>query len=78
MYLVLVTSLRCTRRLAKRIYVPLPDADARRALIGHLMSKHAVGGGAGGKVSAAQLERIVGITEGYSGSDLSAVSHRLL
>eukprot|EP01034_Spumella_vulgaris_P026162 gene26162-32697_t len=64
------------RRLAKRIYVPLPDPDSRRALITRLLIKHSAGGPTGGKqLSSSQLERIVQITEGYSGSDLSAVCH---
>jgi SpoVK/Ycf46/Vps4 family AAA+-type ATPase len=61
------------RRLTKRIYVPLPDAEAREALIRHLMVKHQ------GKDAARMLEdrkamaRIVLMTQGYSGSDLTAV-----
>lgn len=54
--------------------MPLPDPDSRRALITRLLAKHSAGGPSGGKrLSDAQLERIVQISEGYSGSDLSAV-----
>ena len=59
------------RRLAKRIYVPLPDSIARKALITHLLSKQ---GASGGSIQSKELDRIVTLTEGYSGSDLSAVS----
>lgn len=62
------------RRLAKRIYVPLPDSDSRRALITHLLNKHSAAGSKGRPTDAAQLERIVRMTDGYSGSDLSAVN----
>ena len=62
------------RRLAKRIYVPLPDAESRRALVSHLLIKHMKqGSGSGEPVRKALLDRIVSLTEGYSGSDLSAV-----
>lgn len=95
------------RRLSKRIYVPLPEKEARRQLIMHLLTKQqeaaqiaeanaeatppvtaasalsavnpfsrtpAPKEGAV-KLTVAQLERIVSITNGYSGSDLSAVCH---
>ena len=63
------------RRLAKRIYVPLPDIDSRTALVTHLLNKHSSGsGGKMKRMDQAQLQRIVLMTEGYSGSDLSAVS----
>ena len=123
------------RRMVKRIYVPLPDNDARRALVSHLIDKHhklsgkispssgglvgcsstetaivdtessklstlsqlhnvltgnprslvpskptkpdrllPVDDNDGGEIGERQLNRIVEITEGYSGSDLNAVS----
>jgi spastin len=58
------------RRMVKRIYVPLPEAESRASLIRHLLSKQ---GPAGQHMSASQLNAIVSMTEGYSGSDLSAV-----
>lgn len=81
------------RRLAKRVYVPLPDAAARRALILRLFSKH--GGasaaptaetesafsfvkrvaGLSGDGEEADLQRVLAATDGYSGSDLSALCH---
>eukprot|EP01038_Epipyxis_sp_PR26KG_P010654 gene10654-14308_t len=57
------------RRLAKRIYVPLPDEDTRTALILHLLSKQT---GKGNSIDSKKLNRIVTMTSGYSGSDLTA------
>ena len=64
------------RRLVKRIYVPLPDADARGSLINHMMVKHTKGGGTE-RISQdpALFARIVHMTQGYSGSDLTAVRY---
>ena len=103
------------RRLVKRIYIPLPDEEARHALISHLLNKQqqaqiaakaASGGtattttssnnnssssngsgveGVAGAIgsaaapaetnllSAREMSRLVKMTEGYSGSDLTAV-----
>lgn len=62
------------RRLVKRIFVPLPDAEARQALIMHMMQKHGKGGGTESVTHDRQiLARIVHMTQGYSGSDLTAV-----
>lgn len=57
------------RRLPKRVYVPLPDAAARAALVGRLLSADPAGCG----LSAADLDRVVASTRGYSGSDLHAL-----
>ena len=61
------------RRLVKRIYVPLPDGDSRRALIAHLMRKQGAGGAAMLTNNAGSLDHVVAATAGYSGSDLTAV-----
>jgi len=67
-----------TRRMVKRVYIPLPDAASRTALIRHLLA---------GKpqedqrqntsnqiaLSEADIEEIVARTEGLSGSDLAAL-----
>lgn len=59
----------------KRIFVPLPDAEARTALISHMLGKHVKGGGTERVLHDAHiLARIVHMTQGYSGSDLTAVS----
>ncbi|XP_051148153.1 uncharacterized protein LOC127263169 isoform X2 [Andrographis paniculata] len=55
------------RRLVKRIYIPLPDKNARRLLL-----KHKLKGGAF-SLPDRDLERLVAETEGYSGSDLQAL-----
>lgn len=55
------------RRLVKRIYIPLPDPDARRALIIGLLT------GQKAKLSDADLSKLIKSTEGYSGSDLKAL-----
>jgi spastin len=53
--------------LVKRIYVPFPDADARRALLRNLLK------GEDYSLQGAELERLVQDTDGYSGSDLHAL-----
>lgn len=95
------------RRLVKRIYIPLPDNDARSGLIKHLVRKHLNGTSqqpqqaapssssmfssilgsrsSSSNISAnadavhgfseTDIRKMVLITEGYSGSDLSAVCH---
>lgn len=50
------TSLQVRRRLPKRIYVPLPDAAGRRAMVQHLLQgqRHAL--------TARDLDRVVAAT----------------
>jgi len=55
------------RRLPRRIYVPLPDAEGRAALLTRLLSGEAF------RLPAADLCRLVVQTDGYSGSDLAAL-----
>eukprot|EP00850_Spirogloea_muscicola_P010000 SM000057S18430 [mRNA] locus=s57:528624:533983:- [translate_table: standard] len=55
------------RRLVKRIYIPLPDAQGRQALLAHLLRGQAF------NLPDAQVNKIVAQTEGYSGSDLRAL-----
>jgi len=54
------------RRMARRLYIPLPDRQARRGMLQSLLrdQKHALG--------EAELERIVDLLDGYSGSDVYA------
>jgi spastin len=76
------------RRLVKRIYIPLPDADGRTAILTHLLqgsssssrpgSRPNSGGGSKPPgvrhaLSRRDFERIVASTEGYSASDLTAL-----
>eukprot|EP00246_Nothoceros_aenigmaticus_P000276 TRINITY_DN1041_c0_g3_i1.p1 TRINITY_DN1041_c0_g3~~TRINITY_DN1041_c0_g3_i1.p1 ORF type:complete len:143 (-),score=17.99 TRINITY_DN1041_c0_g3_i1:174-602(-) len=56
------------RRLVKRIYVPLPDSEARLAIFINLLK------GVSSQVTAGTgLERLVDDTKGYSGSDIRAL-----
>ncbi|CAB1116306.1 unnamed protein product [Ectocarpus sp. CCAP 1310/34] len=52
------------RRLSRRVYVPLPDPPARKALISGLLGQQK------GNIKGAALASLVDMTEGYSGSDL--------
>jgi vacuolar protein-sorting-associated protein 4 len=53
------------RRFEKRIYIPLPDAHARRELLDHKLAAASV------ELSDAHRASIVARTEGFSGADLS-------
>jgi spastin len=55
------------RRLVKRIYIPLPDSNARSLLLKHKLK------GQQFSLPSADLDRLVKETEGYSGSDLQAL-----
>ncbi|KAI3504343.1 hypothetical protein L1887_32938 [Cichorium endivia] len=55
------------RRLVKRIYIPLPDANVRKNLLKHKLKGQAF------SLPGGDLERLVKDTEGYSGSDLQAL-----
>ncbi|KAI1309957.1 hypothetical protein EDD11_003972 [Mortierella claussenii] len=56
------------RRFVKRIYIPLPEPETRRGLLTKLLS------GQDYHLSAAEMQRLVQQTEGYSGSDLTALA----
>jgi spastin len=71
LFLALLSSSNSIRRLPKRIYVPLPDNESRKALISHLLKKQ--GPSASHLLQDRELSRIVQLTEGYSGSDLAAL-----
>ena len=53
------------RRLTKRIYIPLPEHEARCALIANLLAKQNT------SFSSEDLEEVSQMTRGYSGSDLA-------
>lgn len=53
------------RRFEKRIYVPLPDTEARRALLKHSLK------GATCSIGQKTIEQIVQRTEGFSGADMA-------
>ncbi|KAK4872352.1 hypothetical protein RN001_014381 [Aquatica leii] len=56
------------RRFPKRVYVTLPDADTRCKLLSKLLSKQ------GCTLSPKEPKRLATLTEGYSGSDLTALA----
>ncbi|CAN1308300.1 spast [Linum perenne] len=55
------------RRLVKRIYIPLPDENVRRLLFKHKLKGQAF------SLPGKDLEKLIKVTEGYSGSDLQAL-----
>lgn len=56
------------RRFTKRIYVGLPDGETRILLLRRLLSRH------GSPLAPEELRRLAILTEGYSGSDLTALA----
>lgn len=77
------------RRMPKRIYVPLPEGETREALVRQMMRKHSgererereasshsASSSSSGvfQLSEKDIQEIVKRTEGFSGSDLTAVS----
>ena len=55
------------RRLVKRLYIPLPNEDARKHLVLNLLKTH------NHSLLDADLDIIVSKSNGYSGSDLHAL-----
>ncbi|KAG0079742.1 hypothetical protein BGZ93_001848 [Podila epicladia] len=56
------------RRFVKRIYIPLPEPETRLGLLKKLLQ------GQDYKLSATEFQNLVQYTEGYSGSDLTALA----
>ncbi|KAI9283106.1 P-loop containing nucleoside triphosphate hydrolase protein [Umbelopsis sp. AD052] len=56
------------RRFAKRIYIPLPSAEARLALLQHLLKNQDF------NISASEANDIVQRSEGYSASDMNELA----
>ncbi|MBN3273422.1 SPAST protein, partial [Polyodon spathula] len=56
------------RRFAKRVYVALPSEETRLKLMKNLLGKH------GNPLSQKELVQLAKMTEGYSGSDLTALA----
>lgn len=56
------------RRFVKRLYIPLPDDDSRKALLKTLLKDvfH--------KIDSTHLEQLTQRTEGYSGADIRSLS----
>lgn len=53
------------RRMARKVYIPLPDSKAREALVKHMLMSQKV------NLPAREMARLVAMTEGYSCSDLT-------
>uniref|UniRef100_A0A8C6TPC8 Fidgetin n=1 Tax=Neogobius melanostomus TaxID=47308 RepID=A0A8C6TPC8_9GOBI len=53
------------RRLAKRLYIPLPEGGARRQIVSGLMSRER------NVLRPDELERVVEATDGFSGADMT-------
>lgn len=53
------------RRLAKRLYIPLPESEARRQIVTKLMSHEK------SQLGADEMEQVVQGTEGFSGADMT-------
>ncbi|XP_066553301.1 spastin isoform X1 [Amia ocellicauda] len=56
------------RRFAKRVYVALPTEETRLKLLKNLLGKH------GNPLSQKELAHLAKLTDGYSGSDLTALA----
>ncbi|XP_055904071.1 spastin isoform X2 [Eupeodes corollae] len=56
------------RRFTKRVYVSLPDSETRELLLKRLLEKQ------GSPLGTESLRRLSAMTEGYSGSDLTALA----
>ncbi|CAL4067466.1 unnamed protein product, partial [Meganyctiphanes norvegica] len=56
------------RRFSKRVYVALPDKGTRVAMLSHLTAKQKC------DMSSRDMEVLAGLTEGYSGSDLTSLA----
>ena len=56
------------RRFPKRIYVALPDQSTREVLLKRLLEKQ------GSPLNDATLHKLSSMTDGYSGSDLTALA----
>lgn len=55
------------RRLERRVYVPLPDATTRGALLRVVLASHAT------SLTDEDVAAIAGLTEGCSGSDIASL-----
>ncbi|CAH2074666.1 unnamed protein product, partial [Iphiclides podalirius] len=55
------------RRLVKRLYIPLPDSQAREQIITNLLRNET------NELTQADIQRVAGLTEGYSGADMKSL-----
>jgi len=56
------------RRFTKRVYVRMPDEETRRQLVTQLLAKH------GSPLTSKEIARVVGMTEGFTCSDLTSLA----
>ena len=52
-------------RLVKRLYIPLPEGEARRKIISNLLAKER------NSLTETEVDEVVDQTEGYSGADMA-------
>lgn len=57
------------RRFPKRVYVSLPDPRTRESLLRRVLAR----GAAAAALAPDELARLAALTDGYSGSDLTAL-----
>lgn len=57
------------RRLVKRLYVPLPDQEARRQILENLMRLERC------SLTAEQIRTVAQATDGFSGADMKVLCH---
>ena len=64
------------RRLAKRLYIPLPNGAGRKQFIERLISKEFDGQDEQSQIEMSNddIDKLVGLTKGYSGADLKCLS----
>jgi SpoVK/Ycf46/Vps4 family AAA+-type ATPase len=60
------------RRLARRIYVPLPNLPTRISILSHLLQQQQQGGQH--QLTPHDVEYVAIMTDGYSGSDLAQLA----
>lgn len=60
------------RRLTKRLYIPLPELDARIQILTLLLKKER------NQISTEEVEEIGRLTDGFSGADMKTLCHEAL
>ncbi|KAJ8722954.1 hypothetical protein PYW07_004134 [Mythimna separata] len=55
------------RRLVKRLYIPLPDAEARQQIITNLLANE------NNDLTAQHISEVANLTDGYSGADMKSL-----
>lgn len=60
------------RRLTKRLYIPLPELDARIQILASLLKKER------NQISSDEIAEIGRLTDGFSGADMKTLCHEAL